>query len=179
VRGIVLTEFLDFADQTFPGAARQLAPAPSLGVTLSPVGTYPEDGLRDLVRQLTLVTGCPPADIVRRFGAHLFHRFAAIYPVFFRGARDSLSFLERVHEHVHGDLRRFHPDAELPDLRCARTDRGDLVLEYRSPRAFADLAEGLIAGCIEYFGDDLVLAREDLPAQAGQAARFVLSRPRA
>jgi hypothetical protein len=175
VRGIVFTEFLDFVDQSFPGATRQIVPSPALGASLSPVATYPEESLRDLVQQLSRVADRPVAELLTGFGKHLFRRFAAIYPVFFKGPRDALSFLSSVHDHVHGDLRRFHPDAELPDLRCERHSSRHLVLEYRSARSLADLAEGLIRGCVEYFGDELEVTREDLPAATGEAARFTLA----
>ncbi|HZP39976.1 MAG TPA: heme NO-binding domain-containing protein [Candidatus Binatia bacterium] len=174
MRGIVLTEFVDFADQAFAGAGSRLVPQPANGRGLSPVATYPEDRLRGLVRDLSAIAGRSEDEVLRHFGTHLFHRFAAIYPVFFEGARDSIAFLARVHEHVHGDLRRFHPDAELPELHCARLAEKHLVLEYRSPRPFADLAEGLVTGCVDYFGDDLEVAREDLPGPPGCAARFTL-----
>jgi hypothetical protein len=175
MRGMVLTELLDFADRSFPGATRQLVLDPCLGDGPSPVASYPQEGLADLVRQLAAITGRPAAELLRRFGTHLFHRFAAIYPVFFRGSRDCVGFLSRVPDDVHGDLRRFHPDAELPELHCSRLGARHLVIEYRSSRSLADLAEGLLQGCIEYFGDDLALSREDLDAaDPGQAARFVV-----
>jgi hypothetical protein len=46
---------------------------------------------------------------------------------------------------------------------------------YRSPRRLADLAEGLIHGCIAHFGDAVALERTDLPdAGADQVVRFTL-----
>ncbi len=174
MRGIVFTEFLDFAGQAYPMASRPAIP-PALGEALSPVANYPEEVLRDLVRGLAGSAGHPEAEVLRRFGAYLFHRFAAIYPVFFRGARDSLTFLAELHDHVHEDLRRFHPDAEIPDLRCEWIAARQLILEYRSPRSLADLAEGLIEGCIAYFGDDVRIAREDLAGPPGKAVRFTLA----
>jgi hypothetical protein len=45
---------------------------------------------------------------------------------------------------------------------------------YRSRRPLADLAEGMIRGCIAWFGDDVVVERRDLDAADGHAARFTL-----
>jgi hypothetical protein len=47
-------------------------------------------------------------------------------------------------------------------------------LEYRSARPFADLAEGLIRGAIDYFAEPVSLQREDAGSQDGTAATFVL-----
>jgi Haem-NO-binding len=173
MRGIVITEFLDFVARAFP-AADPPTPSPGLGSSLSPVATYPESGLRDLVAQVSRSAQCSEAAVLRDFGSYLFGRFFAIYPVFFEGPVDSLGFLATLHDQVHGDLQRFHPDAELPDLRCERRGSGEFVLDYRSPRALADLAEGLVLGCIEHFGDDVRMTREDLPGPPGRAVRFTL-----
>jgi hypothetical protein len=48
-------------------------------------------------------------------------------------------------------------------------------MAYRSTRPFADLADGLIRGCIDHFGKPIDVAREDVPGAGGTAARFVLT----
>jgi hypothetical protein len=48
------------------------------------------------------------------------------------------------------------------------------VFVYRSKRPFADLAEGLIRGCIRYFNEEIDLTREDLPSDGGAHTRFTL-----
>jgi hypothetical protein len=46
---------------------------------------------------------------------------------------------------------------------------------YRSERRLADLAEGLIRGCVEHFGDAVAVCREDLPGKGQQVVRFIIS----
>lgn len=174
MRGLVLTELLDFAQKSFPGAEDKLRHAADLRASINPIASYPDEQVLGLVDELGEITGRPKPELLVAFGSHLFHRFAAIYPVFFQGATEPLGFLSRVHEHVHGDLRRFHPDAKLPHLACSRPADGELVLEYRSERPLADLAEGLILGCIDYFGGGVRLQRNDPPSANGCASRFVL-----
>ena len=42
---------------------------------------------------------------------------------------------------------------------------------YRSQHPFADLAEGLIRGCVEHFGEPIKVRREDLdPGPDGENA---------
>jgi len=52
---------------------------------------------------------------------------------------------------IHVEVRKLYPDAELPTFTCDTSTPGRLTMLYRSSRPFADLAEGLIAGCIAHF----------------------------
>jgi hypothetical protein len=45
---------------------------------------------------------------------------------------------------------------------------------YSSPRGFADLAGGLIEGCIEHFGEKIDVQKEDLSDGHGTSVRFSL-----
>ena len=46
---------------------------------------------------------------------------------------------------------------------------------YISTRPFADLAEGLIIGCIEHFGEKIDIQRENL-SEDGTSARFTVAK---
>ena len=52
----------------------------------------------------------------------------------------------------------------------ASADR--LVLVYSSKRHFADLAEGLIRGCLRHFNESAVITREQLSTEEGSRVRF-------
>jgi hypothetical protein len=47
---------------------------------------------------------------------------------------------------------------------------------YRSQRPLADLAEGLIEGCAEHFGDKLQIERENLADEPHTVVHFSLAR---
>jgi hypothetical protein len=87
----------------------------------------------------------------------------------------AVDLLARINTHVHDEVRRLHPDAEFPHFDVERPPTGGLALVYRSRRGLADLAEGLIRGCIAHFGDQVSLERHDSPGDAEHQARFVLS----
>ena len=74
------------------------------------------------------------------------------------------------------EVRKLYPDAELPSFEYIVHSPGKLEMIYRSNRPFADLAQGLIEGCGERFGETLVIERNDLPAEQGMAAQFILTR---
>jgi hypothetical protein len=70
-------------------------------------------------------------------------------------------------------VKKLYPDAEFPRFEV-HASPGNLELVYRSRRPLADVAEGMIRGCIAWFGDRVDLDRQDLDAADGRAARFTL-----
>ena len=107
----------------------------------------------------------------------LFQRFSIGYPALFADSHTSFDFLSRIDDVIHVEVRKLYPDAELPSLPCERLSADRLVMHYSSPRGFGDLAEGLIAGCIKHFGEDIAVTRTDLPKEGTlHRVRFELVR---
>lgn len=177
MKGLVFTEFLEMVEAVWSldmvDAVIDRAQVATGGAYTS-VGTYPHTEMLALVTALAAETGQPAGELVRAFGRHLFGRFSKLYGQFFTGARDSFQFLSGIEEVIHAEVRKLYPDAELPGFEVeSRTDT--LILTYFSSHPFADLAHGLIEGCVAYFGERVDIRREnaDLP---GAQARFVLRR---
>jgi hypothetical protein len=179
MKGVVFTEFLEMVEERFSEeVADQIIEACELpsGGSYTAVGTYDHGEMVQLVAALSAATGAPVPDLLRAFGRHLFHRFVGIYPQLFVGVRSAFDFLRGIETHIHTEVRKLYPDAELPRLECHEPAPDRMELVYRSSRPFADLAEGLIAGCAEHFGEDVRVTREVLPATHGHAVRFTLWR---
>ncbi|MFM8467088.1 MAG: heme NO-binding domain-containing protein [Oxalobacteraceae bacterium] len=52
-----------------------------------------------------------------------------------------------------------------------------MLFVYRSSRALADFAEGLIEGCVAHFGEPMHIERTDLATEGGGShTRFTLTR---
>ncbi len=178
MKGVVFTEFLemvealhsaDMVDDLIDEAA-----LPSGGAYTS-VGTYPFSEMAALVGLLSKKTSTPVPALLQAFGRHLLSRFVVGYPQFFEVEGGAFSFLERLDGYIHVEVRKLYPDAELPRFETER--RGDvLVLRYRSERKLADLAEGLLRGAIEHFGEVLTLDREDDPEHGAGKTVFTLRR---
>ncbi|RIK96277.1 MAG: hypothetical protein DCC71_22535 [Proteobacteria bacterium] len=126
-----------------------------------------------VVDALAAASGLDRATLLRRFGATLFGRLAALFPVFFVGERSALDFLAGFERQVHDELRRLDPRLDPPRIECLRPSADRVELVYRSPRGLGDLAHGLVAGCIAWFGDDLELERREDAATG--ALHFVVS----
>lgn len=178
MKGLVFVEFLEMVEERFsPDIAQEIVDAanPPSGGAYTSLGTYDHQEIVGLVTQLSRVTGQPASDLVRAFGEHLFSRLCALYPQFFDGIDNARDFLRCVDGYVHMEVRKLYPEAELPSFYFhAATGPGEVTLEYRSSRPFADLAEGMVLACIRHFGSAIDMERRDLPGLPGTAANFVL-----
>jgi hypothetical protein len=179
MKGVVFTEFLEMVEDRFsPDMADRIieeANLPSGGAYTS-IATYDHEEMLRLVSCLSRETGIDVAELYRAFGSYLFKRFYVMFPGYFSGARSAFDFLQRVEDYIHIEVRKLYPDAELPTFvhESPRPDR--LVVTYRSNRPFAALADGLIRGCVEHYGEPVAVEMEDLSGGAGTMARFVLTR---
>lgn len=183
MKGIVFTEFIEWAEDSIGAATidRAIVEAelPS-GGSYTAVGNYDHQELVALIVRLSALSQVSATEIVRGFGHHLFGRFVQAYPQFFTHARGTIPFLERIESYIHAEVRKLYPDADLPHFDVARVDGGGMQLVYRSSRHLADLAEGLILGCADHFGDEVELHREDLSSGLEQVVRFTIrQRPEA
>jgi Haem-NO-binding len=153
MRGLILRELLAFASGA-PGEP--------------PPGSADAD-LETWARRLAGSRGLPPGELLRSFGTHLFGRLADLAPVFVAGSDSALAFLADLERTVHDEVRKLHPELALPRLRCVRRSLDEIELVYESGRDLADLAEGLIAGCGQFFGEPLDVKRE--PSARGELFR--------
>ena len=163
MKGMVFTQFLDMVEERFsPEVVDKIivqADLPSGGAYTS-VGTYDHAEIVALVMQLSRETGLPASTLVKAFGEFLFQRFSEIYPQFFEETSSTFGFLRSVEHYIHIEVRKLYPDAELPSLAC-HVDGDHMTVIYRSKRQMADLAEGLIKGALDHFGETISMDRRD------------------
>ncbi|WED23735.1 heme NO-binding domain-containing protein [Vibrio sp. JC009] len=178
MKGIVFTEFIEMVEELFsPDIADEIimeSDLPSDGIYTS-VATYDHHEMLTLVTKLSEKTGLPVAELVRSYGKHLLGRFVVLYPDFFAKVDGTFSFLDTIENHVHVEVRKLYTDVELPTFETSRDENGNMVMHYSSSRPFADLAEGLIKGVIDHFGEEIQLTREDVEGSNGSEAFFTLT----
>ncbi len=178
MKGMVFTEFMEMVEVTWSLDMADALIARSQvesGGAYTAVGTYPHAELFALVSALSMETGVAVSELVRTFGKHLFGRFALAYPRFFLGMNSSFQFLGGIDCVIHAEVRKLYPDAELPTFVVEAGDNR-LSLTYYSEHPLADLALGLIEGCVAHFGDAVTVRREAFNNMPGAQARFVLTR---
>ncbi len=177
MKGLVFTEFLDFV------AARhgddmvddiiEASDLPSGGAYTS-VGTYGHGEMVALCTSLAERTNQPPAALIRDFGSQLSDTFAREHPAFFQRATCYFDFLESVEAHIHVEVLKLYPDAELPSFRMRERTASRIVMEYRSPRRMGALAEGLICGSARQFGIEARVEARPIDGSDGDATCFVI-----
>lgn len=147
---------------------------PSGGAYTS-VGTYDHSEIVALATNLSRATDIPVPELAKTFGRHLLSRFASLYPDFFAGNPNALTFIERVDGFIHVEVRKLYPDATLPRMETERTGEDGLIVTYRSDRHLGDVAEGLIQGAIDHFGNSGTIERLDIAGQGDeQCVRFTV-----
>jgi hypothetical protein len=167
--GVIFTEFVDFAE------SRLGTRVPDAGY--SPTGRYEFAELLALVERVAGTAHMTIPAVLESFGVSLFARFAALYPVFFVEAGSAVELLAQINTYVHGEVQKLYPNAEFPHFDVSRPSPERLELVYHSSRPLADLALGLIRGCIAHFGDPIEVQRHMVPGSDGCDARFVLIVP--
>lgn len=179
MKGIVFTEFLEMVEDRFSveivERVIEASSLPSRGVYTS-VGTYDHNEIIELVSNLSTLTGIAVPDLLQAFGEHLFGRFVSIYPHFFEGIQSAFVFLQKIEDYIHVEVKKLYPDAMLPNFEYDTSTSGQMIMTYRSSRPFADIAEGLIKGCIRHFGEKIEIRREQTPGNQGTYARFILTK---
>ena len=112
------------------------------GGAYTAVGTYDHKEMQSLVANLSAQSNTPPNELLDLFGQHLIGRFKASFPDFFKTAATLFDFLESIDSHIHVEVRKLYPDAELPEFRAERLGPGQctsiiaaIVPSRRLPRA--------------------------------------------
>lgn len=155
MKGIVFTEFLEMIEDVYsPEVADQVilrADSATDGAYTS-VGTYDHQELVRMLAALSDITAVPGPELLRAFGAHLAGRFAVSYRRFFEASPTLLDLLASIDSHIHVEVLKLYPDAELPRFEVVSRDAHRIGLVYRSGRHMHDLALGLIQGAAAWYG---------------------------
>jgi len=177
MKGMVFTEFLEFVGERFGedmvDDIIEVSALPSGGAYTS-VGTYSHGEMASLCGALAERTQQPVDELVRDFGDRLSDTFARDFPDFFRRAGNLFDFLASIEAHIHIEVLKLYPDAELPRFVVEERTAARMVLLYTSPRKMGHLSEGLILGSARQFGVEVRVALEALEVDEGMSTRFVV-----
>ncbi|MXU66563.1 heme NO-binding domain-containing protein [Oceanomicrobium pacificus] len=177
--GIVFTEFSEMVEDAFsPEMLDQIIDDCALDNdgAFTAVGAYDHETMLALVGALSARTGMSVEALEQAFGTHLFKQFQTRYGSFFEGVHSAFDMLKRIEDHIHFEVKKLYPNAELPHFSWTEDGQGRLHLSYRSVRPFAPLAGGLIAGCIAHFGEDITMEEVPDGEDPAFATTFILTK---
>jgi hypothetical protein len=172
--GMVYTELLDMVEQRYSvDMVDAILDRAGLTGSYTSVGSYSDAELFALVGALSAESGVPADELLYAFGSHLFGRFVELFPGFFAEHDSALSFVHRLENHVHTEVRKLYPNADPARFTVTDTPDGGLYLDYRSPRALHRFAEGLLDQTLTHFGGTHRRASSvDLSEGQGTHVRF-------
>jgi hypothetical protein len=177
MQGFIFRDFLEFANKRWGNSVVEQSLAhcelESRGM-YSTRQKYDPRELILLVKELERQTGHSSSELLQSYGQWLFKTLVNL-PLPMRPFDDSFGFLEGVEEGFHKEIRELFPQASLPRLHCERPGPHQLILDYQSPLGLADLASGLLKGCVDHFQETVEIRRESL-APGGTHVRFHLQR---
>jgi hypothetical protein len=165
LKGIVFTEFNDMIETQFsPELLDEVIIECELvsGGAYTSVGTYDHIELIQMVGKLSEKTQIPADDLVYAFGLHLASRFATLFPSFFVASSNVFDFMKSLDNHIHVEVKKLYPDADLPQFEFDDSDPACLVMAYKSSRGFSTLAHGLMDGVIRHYDEAITIKTEHL-----------------
>ena len=98
--------------------------------------------------------------------------FKRDYSLFFDGVDSAAHMLKQIDDHIHVEVQKLYPDAELPSFSYTQQE-AILILSYSSPRPLALVAHALVGACLKYFGDNEQLLASDI-AEDHKSAHFTI-----
>ncbi len=154
MKGIILSEFVEFIEQELGEDIAQTiidnSEVESEGA-YSRVGLYDYQELIQLLTHTVTETDTEASILLARFSDHLFMVFKRDYSLFFEGVSSAAAMLKQIDDHIHVEVQKLYPDAELPTFNYTQ-DGTVLTLTYHSPRPLALVAHALVGACLKYFG---------------------------
>ncbi len=177
MKGMVFTEFFELVETAFgDDVLDEIIDESNIdsGGVYTSVGNYDYQELVALVVALSDKVDVAVPDLIETYGKHLFGRFFTLYPSFFDNVSSTFDFLERIDDHIHVEVRKLHPDAELPKFDI-ESHGNRMTMNYSSSRPFGYFAKGLITGCIDHFGEQITIDSAKISDDMTQAI-FELSK---
>ncbi len=131
-----------------------LLEAAGLSGEYTSLGSYDDADLLALVGAACKLTGHQPEALIRTLGEYAFPHLASRYPELV-DAENTHQFLRAVNDIIHPEVLKLHPDASPPEFTFEDRPDGALRMTYKSARRMGVLAEGLIHGAANQFGEKL------------------------
>lgn len=155
MKGIIFTEFLEMVEETFGlesvDTIIEGASLPSEGAYTA-VGTYDFNEMVQLLTALSTKTEIPVGDLLFEFGQYLFNSLVKIHPEVISAYTNPLGLLYSIEDHIHVQVKKLYPDAELPTFKVLEKTKDKMELVYASSRGLYRLAHGLMTKTFEHFG---------------------------
>ncbi|AUC15240.1 hypothetical protein BTO06_08860 [Tenacibaculum sp. SZ-18] len=178
MKGIIFAEFLDLVDEKFGiemvDKIISESDLKSEGVYTS-IGTYEFSEMLQLLKSLNINTGIPINDLLLTYGEHFFSVFETNYKTLLDSYKDPIEMLSSIENHIHVEVRKIYPDAELPEFIVEEKTENSLTMIYKSSRAMHYFGLGLMNKTFAHFNSTASILLENIKDD-GTEVKFVIKK---
>lgn len=178
MKGIVFTEFLEMVEDLFDLETVDYIINKS---NLKSNGAYTSIGTYDFHEMLALITNLsekvniPVSDLIYTFGLYFFNVLRDNHPEIMNSYNDPIDLLSAVENHIHVEVQKIYPEAELPTFDIVKIDDNTIEMIYHSKRGLYMLAKALITKTFEHY-NQLAEVSLELLNEKGTEVRFLVQR---
>jgi len=176
MKGIVFTEFLELVENKFGlemvDRIISNSDLESNGVYTS-VGTYSFSEMLQLLQHLSERTDISIDNLLLVYAEHFFGYIETSYPGLLATYKDPIEMISSIENHIHIEVRKIYPDAELPTFKVIEKTENMLIMDYTSSRAMHHFGLGLMNKTFEHFNATATIELEKIKAD-GTEVRFVI-----
>lgn len=176
MKGIVFTEFLDLVEAKFGlemvDKIINESDLESNGAYTA-VGTYSFSEMLQLLQHLSENTGISKDDLLLVYAEHFFAVLAESYPGLIETYKDPIEMLASIENHIHIEVRKIYPDAELPTFEILERTDNSLIMIYKSSRAMHYFGLGLMNKTFEHFNSSATIDLEKIK-EDGTEVKFTI-----
>ncbi|MDN3596627.1 heme NO-binding domain-containing protein [Zunongwangia endophytica] len=178
MKGIVFTEFLDMVEENFGIEIVDYiineSKLQSEGIYTS-VGTYDFVEMQSLLVNLSKKVEIPLDDLIYSYGLYFFRVLTTLHPAIFALYKDPIELVSSIENHIHVQVRKLYPGAELPTFKVEKKTEDHLEILYFSDRAMYMFAKALMEKTFEHYDRDSEIKMEKL-AEDGTQVRFLITK---
>lgn len=178
MKGIVFTEFLDLVEDKFGlETVDEIIEKSDLktdGVYTS-IGTYAFSDMLQLLQNLSQKTKITIDELLLIYGEHFFSVLEKSYPKLLGTYKDPIEMISSIENHIHVEVRKIYPDAELPTFEVIEKKENSLVMIYRSSRAMHHFGLGLMNKTFEHFNSTASIQLEKVK-ENGTEVKFIIKK---
>lgn len=176
MKGIVFTGFLELVEEKFGiemvDSIIEASELESEGVYTA-IGTYNFSEMLSLLTNLSERTNISIDDLLLVYGEHFFGVIERSYKGLVDTYKDPIDMLSSIENHIHVEVRKIYPEAELPTFIVEEKSEDLLIMVYKSSRAMYYFGLGLMNRTFKHFNTTAEITLEKL-TEDGTEVRFII-----
>ena len=139
------------------------------------IGTYAFSDMLQLLQNLSEKTKITIDELLLIYGEHFFSVLEKSYPELLGTYKDPIEMISSIENHIHVEVRKIYPDAELPTFEVIEKKENSLVMIYRSSRAMHHFGLGLMNKTFEHFNSTASIQLEKVK-ENGTEVKFIINK---